>query len=154
MHEALDAALVFRLDGNDESIPTDGDDAVLQILLLLAGKIPLQTGADALAQLSDLRTQRKELFARMVGELVLVQDLAPDVLLQVAIEHEMLGESAHFYDAFIRKRAHGRIEHARRTQKARNTEKLRHGERRPLARTGETVFAVGEFLHLALAERK
>ena len=49
VNEALDAALVFRLDGNDEPVPAYGDNAVLQVLLLLAGKIPLQAGADALA---------------------------------------------------------------------------------------------------------
>ena len=115
MHKSLDAALIFRLDGNDKAVPAHGDDAVLQIFPLFAGQIALQPRADALAELADLRAQGKERFARMVGKFVFVQDLAPDVLFQTLVEHEMFGEFPECRDAVVGKRAHGAVEHARRT---------------------------------------
>ena len=67
-----DTALIFRLDGNDVSVSAHRDDALLQIFALFAAEIALQAGADTLAQKADLRTERIQPFARVVGKFVFV----------------------------------------------------------------------------------
>ena len=66
----------------------------------------------------------------------------------------MFGEFLKTDNAFIGKGAYRAVENARRTQKPRDAQQLRHGERRALFGAFQSLFAGREILHLARAERK
>ena len=93
MHQAGDAPLKLRLHRHHEPVGTDGDDGLLEVFCGGGGDnalehLPRLAGGDP-----NLSAQVGKLCAGVVGDLILGQNGAADLLLQILIRGQALEDA-------------------------------------------------------------
>ena len=151
MHEPAHLPLVLRADGEHVAVVAHGDDALAQVLRLLARERLRKAGADALVQRADARADAVQLRARRVAHLLLGEDTSADLLFEALIEPQPAHDVCKQREP-LAERGDRPICRARRTQQRRRREQLSAGERGAFCRAVERVALFGKGLHPADAE--